>query len=1027
MKVRSAWPWPLSLLLLLSSGLIGWTGTVHALDPSKDFHHYVRDAWSIEQGLPQISALAIAQDRQGYLWVGTQAGLARFDGHRFVAYTAESTPELPGGYINDLLYDADGRLWIATYKGLAVRQDGRFASVPLLQDGVPQSMNIVALANSAGNILVAAGDAVHSVEHDVLVPRYRLPGPAYSLMTHGDLLWVGSRGGVFRIGPGNAIEFLPLPEEAANAAVTHLIAAHGRVWAGSSEGLFHRDGDRWLRFADDESLGSTPIEALLEDRDGNLWVAEIAHLARLRDGRLRERIELPEAALGGRVLFEDREGNLWLGSQWHGLTRLRNGWTHRYSVREGLHTPLLWSLAEAGDGRLWVGSDDGLSVFDGARFRQVVAGGELPHPNAYTLLVEGETVWIGTRLGLAIYRDGRLLRPREYAPMNGAQINGILRDRRGDLWFGTTQGLFRQAGQQALERFGEAEGLADPRVRYLLQTSNGRLLIGNNTGLFELVDDRFVQLGLDRGLPAGLDVVVVHELPPGRLVIGTLSEQMFYFDGERWSAIGVEQGMPANAAFFIGHDADYLWIGGIRGVQRVPLVDLIDFAAGQAPRVRGEMLLNERGDRRGGQKGYCCNGAGNAKGVLRSGQLWAPTRDGLVALTAHDVRFPNRPPTTLVERVRVGGRWSDVEQVQHARLPADARDLGFEFTAIHFEDPRSVGFRYRLLGYHEDWREPDEPSQRIVGYTNLPPGDYTFEVQGSSVADRWSEPAVVAFSIQPLFRETAGFQGLLALLAALLGLAGYRWQRRRYKRRAQALERLIDQRTEALAQANLRLQEASHTDPLTGLRNRRYLALQIPKDLAFYDRELRRGTTIGNVIVFAIVDIDHFKRINDVHGHAAGDRVLQQFAEVLQRLVRTGDYVARWGGEEFVLVFRPTPSDQVPLLGERIRASVERHAFDIGSAMPLSVTCSIGLVEYPLFCDAKDSLSWEQLIELADRALYHVKRNGRNGWGAYRPAPGVDVVRVLELLRSDEAEFEGSDDLVLIGSGDRPATATSPA
>jgi diguanylate cyclase (GGDEF)-like protein len=1008
---------PLIALLVL----VLFAPCVMALDPIKQFHHYVRDTWSIEQGLPQISALAIAQDNHGYLWVGTQAGLARFDGHRFLAFTAETAPELPGTFINDLLHEHD-RLWIATYKGLAVLEQGRIANVPLFADGMQQAPNVVALAQSAaGEILAAAGEAVYAVQDGELLLRHRLPRPAQALLALDDSLLVGTRGGVYRMDPGAAEPaWLPLPAAAGSAVVTHLLQAQGRLWAGSSQGLFHLADGRFRRYAADESLARAPIEALREDRDGNLWVAEIAHLARLRDGLPHERIEMQDAGLSVRAVFEDREGNLWLGSQWNGLTRLRNGWTQRFSLREGLHTRLLWSVAEGEDGRLWVGTDSGLSVFDGDRFEQVVDGAALPHPNAYTLLVEGDTVWIGTRRGLAIYRNGQLLRPAEFDELLTAQINGILRDRSGVLWFATTSGLFRHT-EPGLQRYAEAEGLADPRVRYLLQSAAGPLLLGTHSGLFEYRDGRLLARGLDSGLPAGLDVTVIHELPGGRLAIGSLSEDMYLHDGSHWTRFGPAQGMPSNAAFFLAHDDEYLWVGGIRGIQRAPLADMYEVAAGRAERVRGEMLLNERGDRRGGQKGFCCNGAGNAKGLQRDHKLWAPTRDGLVALDTRDVRFPTHAPTTLVERMRIAGDWHDADEMTDASLPAEARDLAFEFTGISFEDPRSVAFRYRLLGYHDDWRLPDEAGQRVVSYTNLPPGAHRFEVQASSVGDIWSEPVGIEFSIRPHFRETVAFYALLGLAALLVAYAGYRVQRRRYARHAQLLEALVQQRTEALAEANQRLQEASHTDPLTGLRNRRYLGMQIPKDLSFYERELRRGTAMGKVIAFAIVDIDHFKRINDVHGHAAGDRVLEQFAEVLLRQVRSGDYVARWGGEEFLLVFRPTPADQLPILGERVRNAVASQPFDIGTAQPLSLTCSIGLIEYPLFSDdGQHVLGWDQLIELADRALYHVKRNGRNGWAAYRPKPGVSVERVLELLRADEAEFAASPELDLIeGHGQR--------
>jgi diguanylate cyclase (GGDEF)-like protein len=236
---------------------------------------------------------------------------------------------------------------------------------------------------------------------------------------------------------------------------------------------------------------------------------------------------------------------------------------------------------------------------------------------------------------------------------------------------------------------------------------------------------------------------------------------------------------------------------------------------------------------------------------------------------------------------------------------------------------------------------------------------------------------------------------------------------------ANALER--KRANESLHQANLQLEHASQTDPLTGLHNRRYLTGQLPVDLAFYDRENERSGDSEQALVFAIVDIDHFKRINDTFGHSAGDRALQVFASVLRGLVQTGDYVVRWGGEEFLLVFRPMHRKDVAGLGERIRSRVEQHEFDAGEGLRLPMTCSIGLAEYPLFRDSPLELGWEQTVELADAALYWVKNNGRNGWATLRPTPNTNRRVLLQNLQAGTQALIDDRQLKIISSKD-PAT-----
>ena len=1010
---------------LLASAVLfaGGAGPAHALDPDKAFHHYVRNTWSIEQGLPQISALAITQDRQGYLWVGTQAGLARFDGVRFTAYNPENTPGLAGIWINDLHVDPGNRLWVSTYRGLTLHEGGRFRIIPVVgaEPGAPfDTRDIEPLAS--GRIMVAAPDGVYEATDAGLVLRHRLAHPANVLMAREDELWVGSRGRVYRI-TGDTTVVMPLPEGDADTVVTKLEESQGRLWAGTSAGLFYRQGNTWLRHEGGAPLATSPIESMLEDADGNLWVGMVQDLARLQSGRLKELVASPGAGPSVRAMFEDREGNLWLGSQWEGLTRMWNGWTRRYGPREGLEDSTLWSVARGPDGRIWAGTNSGLSVMQDGRFRQVVAGADLPHPNAYTLLPEAGAVWIGTRRGVAVLRGDRLETPEMLAPMRSAQINGMLRDRAGALWFATTQGLFRQRRDDLLQ-MGVADGFSDIRTRVLHETRDGRLLVGTQSGLYEVSGDRAVLVGLEAGLRDDLDITAIHELDDGRLVVGALSEEIFLFDGKRWTTFGRNSGMPVNSAFFITHDrSGFLWVGGIRGIHRVPVDDLLAVAEGRATQVRGEMLLNERGDRRGGQKGYCCNGAGNAKGFIHGGELWLPTRDGVVAMSTTGIVKNPVAPRSLIERIRVGDTWRDADPSADWQLPPESRDLSFEFTVLSFQDPNSIELRYRLVGYDDDWRTLEDPSRRVVNYTNLPPGAYVFEALGANNADVWStSPAQLGFRIQPRFQETPLFYLLLAALLGSVVYAGYRLQLSSHRRQRQALELLVGQRTEALEVANLRLEEASQTDPLTGLRNRRYLATQIPADIAFYDREAVRRGTPGEVMVFALVDIDHFKAVNDRHGHAAGDRVLQQFAQVLGQLVRTGDYVARWGGEEFLIVFRPMQNRNIPILGERIRDAIARHRFAVGTDEPLSLTCSVGLVECPLFRDARGNLGWEQVVELADRALYYVKNHGRNGWAAFRPRSGSDLPGLMQALADDPARQVALGRVQLLAS----ATLTAP-
>ena len=991
-----------------------------ALDPGKAFHHYVRNVWSIQQGLPQISVQAVTQDQQGYIWVGTQAGLARFDGVRFTIFVPENTPVLPGIWMRSLMVDTAGRVWIGTYKGLVVYDKGVFKAIPVADPQQPP-LDINAILEDDGKIVVATTYGVFDLVDARLVHRAGSPAPATALVKSAEGMWIGTLGGVQRQ-RGQYTEMLSLPANLGHGQVTRLAEAQGKIWAGTSVGLFVRDGAEWRPASDDPLIQNSPTTMLFQDSDRNLWVASNAGMGRLRDGVLTESIseKNPAAFKGVLAAFEDRERNLWLGSQWAGLARLWNGSTRRLSIAEGLSEPIVWSVSRAPDGRTWVGTNDGLSVFAGGRFEHVLRGDQLPHPHAYNLLAEADRIWVGTRRGLVVWRDGKLETPAALAPMATAQINGIVRDPNGVLWFPTSEGLFRLDGEQ-LSKFGKAEGLNDVRVRQIRQLKDGRMLVATQDGLYQLREEQMHRIGSDQGLPTSLDVTAITELRDGSLVLGTLSEDMYMYNGRSWRKFGRAEGFPANTAFFVTEDnAGYLWIAGLRGVSRAALSEMHLIQNGQAKVAYAEMILNERGDRRSGEQGFCCNGAGNSKGFMDSaGVLWLPSRDGVVTLDTLGLAKNMTAPTAVIERMRVFEKWNEVKPEQPLRLPSEGRDVAFEFTALSFQDPASVLLRYRLHGYDKEWRELAAAAPRSVNYTNLPSGSYSFEIKATNNADVWNKaPARLDFTIAPTFAETGWFMSLMLAVLAGMVYALYRWQRRAHEQQRAALEQQVAERTQQLHVANLALELASQTDPLTGLHNRRYLSNQIPADLAFYERENRRTGGQDNTLLFALVDIDHFKRINDTHGHKAGDRVLQQVSEVLRQQVRVGDYLVRWGGEEFLLVCRPSARQFMPVLGERIRRAVAEHCFDLGDNVQVKLTCSIGLAESGLYLNGQQSVGWEQLVELADAALYWVKENGRNGWSALRPNPNVDFAELIEKLHLGAQIMIDTGRVVLISSKD---------
>ncbi|WP_372015555.1 ligand-binding sensor domain-containing diguanylate cyclase [Pseudoxanthomonas sp. 10H] len=972
-------------------------GTASALPPDKAFGDYVADTWGVEHGLPQVSVLAIAQDRDGYLWLGSQGGLARYDGARFSHFGQQDAAPL-GTQVLALHAGEDGRLWIGTAQGLLLYRGGHFREVPVASapDQAPGAFPVRAIVGDGDGVLVAGPDGVYASDGTRLSLRYPLGGPALGLLRRKDGVWAGSTGQVFRI-DGDRLHPYRLPSAAALAQVSRLIEdRQGQLWAGTAMGLYRAQGDGWERIA------ATPVEAMLADRDGNLWVAGPQRLER-RDlaGRLVESVSDRVGARAIRAIHEDRDGNLWLGSAVDGATRLWDGWTSRLGREQGLRNPLLWSIARGPDGTVWVGGSDGVYVYRDGRFHARADGASLPHPEAYSLLVERDRIWIGTRAGAAVLRDGRVETPAVLAPLRGAQVSGIVRDRAGRRWFATSQGLFLLWPDGSLSRYAEAQGLADPRVRVVHETTDGRLLVGTHQGLYEWRDGAIVAIGRQTGLGDDTMITAIHELGDGRWLVGSSAgEDLRLFDGRRWTQLGRAMGVPASIPFFITRAHGYLWVAGMRGVYRIPLGRLDALRAGTPAPLDAEVIINSGADRPGGQPDRCCNGAGNSRGLLLGHALWLPTREGALLVDTARTTTAVRDPRVLIERVQAGGQWRYPDPGRAMQLPLDARDLRFEFTALAFQPMRPPHLRFRLAGYDRGWRELDAPHLRSATYTNLPPGDYSFQVVDANASGPAAQAARLPFSIPPRWHETRAFRLLLPLLAGLFVYFLYGWLQRRHTRQREALEQLVQERTRDLQAANARLEALSFTDPLTGLHNRRYLSRQIPADLSFYERDqaYRDGT---EVVVFALLDVDHFKAINDTHGHAAGDRVLEQLGAMLTGLVRKGDYVARWGGEEFLLVFRPLPRGSMAQVGARLCAEIRDHRFALDDGASHRLTASVGLVEHPLFPQAPNLLDWEQMVTLADRALYRAKSSGRDTWAAFRPCPDAALPAGMETFDGD--------------------------
>jgi len=971
-------------------GAIAWSpGSALALDPDKALTQYHYEYWLPEDGLPQISVQSVVQDPKGYLWIGTQEGLVRFDGVRFTIFDSRNTPTITNNYVTDLLLARDGTIWAGTFGGGLIKVEGNQISSLSTADGLASEIVHSLAEGLDGELWIGTEKGLSRLDDEGLHSFTTVDGLPHDLVQsllvdHTGTLWVGTRGG------GVALYRHDVFEAFAGNLASELVsvlyeAPGGAVWIGTQDvGLYRYLDDQLLHLGGEQGLTSERMVAVHEDGDENLWVGTYdGGLCRLQEERF-SCFTTAEGLVHDHItsFAEDVEGNLWFGSLGGGLNRFRDAKFTSIGTAEGLSHPGVWVILEGAQG-LWIGTENGLDLFvDG---KPVDYPGRVAAAEDSLMAVHEEpdgTVWTGLYGGgLRRLSEGRWTTYTTANDLADDQVFTITQDREGALWIGTRSGLNRLLDGQ-FTTFTTEHGLPHNNIKALHVDSKGVLWVGTRGGgLARYLYDEFIPFEIDRELDANQKLVYsIHEDEAGVLWFGTFGGLIRHKDG-RSDIFTIRDGLHDDAAYRILDDGrGNLWMSCNRGVYSVNKADLDAVAEGRKERV--ESTAYGKAD---GMPSTECNGGSQPAGwKTADGRLWFPTVDGVASIDPGLVERNTIPPPVLIESVKVDG--DSVDPDEELVLPPGPKRLEFRFTAPSLTAAERVEFKTLLDGAERSWTEAD--TRRDVVYSSLPHGDYTFRVTACNNDGVWNDlGASFHFTIRPRFYETVWFYlvCLVALLAAVFGTQGVRVLR--LKRRAEELSRAVDERTHELRKMADELKELSLRDPLTGLRNRRFLfetLATLMEDLARQAARQsagaadRRGRQSGEVVGLFMVDIDHFKAVNDTHGHDAGDAVLRRFAQLLIECVRTEDIVVRWGGEEFLVVLPRTRYDSLASIAEKLRTTVAETRFEIPGG-ELRKTCSVGYTSLPFVEQTQQQdLTLEQAITVADLGLYRAKREGRN-------------------------------------------------
>ena len=1014
--------WLLATLTWLVAGLC-WGAAAQVPAPSQSaaagterwsaladvvFEHLARD-----NDLPNsTSPMALAEDGAGFLWVGTQNGLARWDGYHFRTYKADpSIPgTLPDNVVRQLHTDTFGRLWIATNSGGLARYDSdrdRFITWSTGPKGLSSTSLRDIADDGAGGMWVATdggldhlhGDSglIEHLRHDANDPN-SLPDDRIRAVFRDSegTLWVGTVAGLVRREAGMT-RFAPVPLAEGKIAVpwSFFEDSRRRLWIGTvRQGAYLIDLEQHTTRAVLETTEG--VHAIAEVRAGTFWLGTDGHGIVEVDGtslqthRIRHDPTLISSLADDTVqaMHTDRSGLVWICTV-RAISRYNSRQTAIHTVFGGSSRPLslsdsdVDSVLAAPDGRVWLGlGSNGIDVLDPQGMRVAALRPDPEHPltalpkDYVNALVQGPAaIYIGTEQGL--YRADRFAQRVARLAVPGHDPSAAvwtLYQQRDVLWVGGLEGLWSVSlGPKGEPTTASAvlEGLTDQRVTAIEGGLGGTLWVGTKNGLNHL-DSATHEI--ERVLPdpqdaAALSSGYVATLlmdRRGRLWVGTLGGGIDILDSvdrnhrPRFIRLNTRQGLASeNVDKLLEDAAGRIWASTDDGLS---VIDPDSLAIRSLRLAEGAPIANH----------WAGAGATTAAGEVLFGAV-----GGLVIVRPEKLATWSYHPPIVVTDVRVGGKRLALGGFNGAAAAAPvivapgANSVAVEFAALDYSAPERNRYAYRLDGFDADWIET-EPNRRLAAYTNLQPGDYALQLRGSNRDGVWAEHVLtVPIRVLPAWYQTVAFRILVGIVFFVLIVALVQGRTLYLRRARRELERQVVERTAELRESQRQLRQIAYCDTLTALPNRRMFMEE------FRELLVLAGLQSGRFALL-LIDLDRLKHINDTLGHDVGDALLIEAAIRLQAAVRKSDCVARLGGDEYaVLVTQNPAATDIEAVCKRIVDSFALELVINGTTVKTSP--SIGVAVYPEHGTAQD-----RLYKSADVALYEAKKTGGNRWCWYK-------------------------------------------
>jgi ligand-binding sensor domain-containing protein len=789
--------------LLLAVFALVWTYIpAHALDPSRLPQEYASDGWSTTEGLPNNTVRCFAQTTDGFLWIGTPEGLARFDGNGFRSYPKSQIPELASDSISALCVSPDGILWVGSENGIVSQYDhGKWRQLKFPDILAAQTVRSFC-PQPDGGMLIGLVDRVWrymdgKFEQVTFSNANNQPSGVRQICIapNGDLWIVGAR--IIRVSGPKPLRFGikdGLPHDRAMAVVN---ATEGGVWLGTPRGLIRlEDGKIKILLTTANGLQTNSIQALLVDHDKQLWIGTASGLYRLTGDRC-----VPFLSPSGEpipditCLFEDHEGNLWAGSS-RGITRIKDIKAATLTRRDGLlGNPVC--VLQTSTGSYWVGTNGGgAALIENGQIRMLRADKELLEDSITSLAEDKEgRIWMAYPNGsLGIYEKGVVTNINaSLKGLENGRVRSIAVDHQGIVWVGMiSKGLKRWTGDGFVEV--KLEGLGRS-LRQLCVDHKNRLWVSSRGGGLGVLDNNQWKLLIKpENDDTDHDLADICEDAQGTIWITSPTTPILRrIIGDKIEVVPLSPD-EAGRLFGICADKENLWISCTKGIVRLPFSEIEETFAHKKAKPTFELIDETDGLRLGGPN------YGGSPCSLRAqdGSLWFPMNMGVAIVNPAHIRHAPASSQIIIDSVLAARR--PVDAAELLRLPPRQKDIQISYTAPNLSEPEKLNFRYRLLGYDSDWVEARK--RREVTYSSLPAGSYHFEaaVQNRS-GDLVQETASIEFTIEPSFYQSVYFWAGAVLAGSGLLYLAYNWRTSILRNREKQLTQLVEQRTRDLATA----------------------------------------------------------------------------------------------------------------------------------------------------------------------------------------------------------------------------------